>query len=314
MYTLPKIERFNQNVLSKYNIYNSVFITLPFDSIDNTGALLPLFTDVCESGFKKQQTPKEIVDYFMTKYSHSTDEAEKIDIMFRFIQYIERQIVLFDAVEDAAFPIVNNMEGRGSLRDIKEKAEAKGKREELIDFLENFNVRTVLTAHPTQFYPGSVLGIINDLTEAIRENNLLNIKELLAQLGKTPFIKNEKPNPFDEAVSLIWYLENVFYSTSGDMVHYLQKNVFHGESIENALIKLGFWPGGDRDGNPFVTTDITLNVAERLRTSILKCYYIEIRNLKRKLTFSGVDVLVSELEYKLYRSVFYSKGDIYITL
>jgi phosphoenolpyruvate carboxylase len=72
----------------------------------------------------------------------------------------------------------------------------------------------------------------------------------------------------------------VFYSTSGDMVHYLQKNVFNGESIENALIKLGFWPGGDRDGNPFVTTDITLNVAERLRTAILKCYYIEIRNLK----------------------------------
>jgi phosphoenolpyruvate carboxylase len=36
------------------------------------------------------------------------------------------------------------------------------------------------------------------------------------------------------------------------MVHYLQKNVFNGESIENALIKLGFWPGGDRDGNPFV--------------------------------------------------------------
>jgi phosphoenolpyruvate carboxylase len=53
-------------------------------------------------------------------------------------------------------------------------------------FLEDFNVRTVLTAHPTQFYPGSVLGIINDLTEAIRQNNLLNIKELLAQLGKTP--------------------------------------------------------------------------------------------------------------------------------
>jgi phosphoenolpyruvate carboxylase len=82
----------------------------------------------------------------------------------------------------------------------------------LIDFLENFNVRTVLTAHPTQFYP-SVLGIINDLTEATRKN-LLNIKEL-AQLEKTPFKKNEKPNPFDEAVSLIWYLENVFYSTSG---------------------------------------------------------------------------------------------------
>jgi hypothetical protein len=56
--------------------------------------------------------------------------------------------------------------------------------------------------------------IINDLTEAIRENNLLNIKDFGA-IRKTPYKKNEKPNPFDEAVSLIWYLENVFYSTSG---------------------------------------------------------------------------------------------------
>ena len=115
MYTLPKIERFNQNVLSKYNIYNSVFITLPFDSIDNTGVMLPLFTDVCDAGFKKQETPKEIMEFFANKYLHTTDEKDKIDLMFRFIQYIERQIVLFDAVEDAAFPIVNNMEGRGSL-------------------------------------------------------------------------------------------------------------------------------------------------------------------------------------------------------
>ncbi|WP_281298895.1 phosphoenolpyruvate carboxylase [Flavobacterium limnophilum] len=314
MYTLPKIERFNQEVLSKYHIYNSVFITLPFDSIDNTGVLLPLFTDVCDNGFKKQETPKEIVDFFTEKYLHSVSESEKIDLMFRFIQYIERQIVLFDAIEDAAFPVVNNMEGRGSLRDIKEKSDAKNNKEELVDFLENFNVRTVLTAHPTQFYPGPVLGIINDLTDSIRKNDLLEIKQLLAQLGKTPFIQNEKPNPFDEAVSLIWYLENVFYETAGEMVHYLQKNVFNGDFIQNQLIKLGFWPGGDRDGNPFVTTEITLKVSERLRTSILKCYYIEMRSLKRKLTFPGVDILVAELEQKLYRSVFYSKGEIFITL
>lgn len=314
MYTLPKIERFNQDVLSKYYIYNSVFITLPFDSIDNTGVLLPLFTETCETGFKKQETPKEIFDFFSNKFLNNASETEKIDLMFRFIQYIERQIVLFDAIEDAAFPEVNNMEGRGSLRDIKEKTDAKEKDDELIEFLENFNVRTVLTAHPTQFYPGPVLGIINDLTEAIRQNDLLQIKQLLAQLGKTPFIQNVKPNPYDEAVSLIWYLENVFYATSGEIVHYLQKNILGGNAIQNQLIKLGFWPGGDRDGNPFVTTDITLKVADRLRTSILKCYYVEMRNLKRKLTFSGVDTLVAELEHKLYRSVFYSKGEIFITL
>ena len=86
MYTLPKIERFNRDVLSKYYIYNSVFITLPFDSVDNTGVLLPLLTDICENGFNKQPTPKEIVDFFSAKYLNNATEQEAIDLMFRFIQ------------------------------------------------------------------------------------------------------------------------------------------------------------------------------------------------------------------------------------
>lgn len=314
MYTLPKIERFNQNVLSKYQIYNSVFITLPFDAIDNTGVLLPLFSEVCDTGFKNNLSPVEIVNSFSQKYLDNVSEEEKIGLMFRFIQYVERQIVLFDAIEDAAFPIVNNMEGKGSLRDVKERADSKELKEELISFLKDFNIRTVLTAHPTQFYPGSVLGIITDLTDAIRENDLNKIKQLLAQLGKTPFIKKEKPTPFDEAVSLIWYLENVFYQTSGEMLQYIQKNIFKDQPISNSIINLGFWPGGDRDGNPFVTTEITLKVADRLRTSILKSYYLDVRKLKRKLTFSGIDTIIADIENKLYRSVFYSTGTIYITL
>lgn len=314
MYTLPKIESFNQNVLSKYQIYNSLFLTLPFDEIDNTGVMLPLFSEVCDKGFKKQETPIQIVDFFASKYMDKANESDIIDLMFRFIQYIERQIVLFDAIEDASFSLVNNLEGRGSLRDIKELADEKEKTNELREFLDNFNVRPVLTAHPTQFYPGTVLGIITDLTTAIREDDLLKIKQLLSQLGKTPFIKSEKPTPYDEAVSLIWYLENVFYETVGSMMLYLQKNVFQDQQISNPIFNLGFWPGGDRDGNPFVTPTITLNVAERLRTSILKCYYSDIRKLKRKLTFSNIDTLVAEIEVKIYRSVFYSQGDIFITL
>lgn len=314
MYTLPKIERFNQEVLSKYHIYNSVFITLPFDAIDNTGVLLPLFSEVCDNGFKNNLSPIEIVNSFSQKYLDNVSEEEKISLMFRFIQYVERQIVLFDAIEDAAFPLVNNMEGKGSLRDVKERADTKELKQELLSFLEDFNIRTVLTAHPTQFYPGSVLGIITDLTDAIRENDLNKIKQLLAQLGKTPFIKKEKPTPFDEAVSLIWYLENVFYQTTGEMLQYIQKNIFKDKPISNSIINLGFWPGGDRDGNPFVTTEITLKVADRLRTSVLKCYYSDIRKLKRKLTFSGIETIISDIENKLYRSVFYSTGTIYITL
>ena len=75
--------------------------------------------------------------------------------------------------------------------------------------MQEFKVRIVLTTHPTQFYPGAVLGIITDLEQAIKANDLATINNLLAQLGKTPFFKKTKPTPYDEAVSLIWYLENV---------------------------------------------------------------------------------------------------------
>ena len=51
MSTQPKLKRFNQNILTKYQIYNSIFITLPFDNIRNTGVLLPLFNDVCKKIF-----------------------------------------------------------------------------------------------------------------------------------------------------------------------------------------------------------------------------------------------------------------------
>ncbi len=312
MYNLPKIARFNQNVLSKYNVYNSVFLTLPFDEIEDTGALLPLFTKICEKGFEQSMSPHEIMEEFVDKYLAHAPEKEMIDLMFRFIQYVERQVVLFDAVEDAAFSEVNNLDGKGTLRNLKESAEASSKVPELIAALEKFKVRPVLTAHPTQFYPGSVLGIITDLTKAIHDDNLFEIRLLLSQLGKTPFIKKIKPTPFDEAVSLIWYLENVFYDTYGDISDYISQNILHKRS-DNALLELGFWPGGDRDGNPFVTTQITLDVADRLRTSILKCYYRDIRKLKRKLTFANVEEKLTEIEQKIYRSVYYSKGEIFIT-
>ena len=149
----------------------------------------------------------------------------------------------------------------------------KNKKEALKKYLQHFKVRTVLTAHPTQFYPGSVLGIITDLAKAIEKNQIEQIKLLLAQLGKTPFFKKTKPTPYDEAVSLIWYLENVFYQSVSTIYDYIQNNIFEGESLQNQVINLGFWPGGDRDGNPYVTTETTLQVAERLRQTILKNYH-----------------------------------------
>ena len=300
---LPKLARFNENVLSKYQIYNSIFMTLPFETISNTGVLLPLFHELCKKGFQEGKNPTEIVDTFFDKYQENLTEAEKTDLLFRFIQYIERQVVLFDAIEDAAFPVVNNMDGIGTLRNSKETALLGNKKEALKAHLEDFKVRIVLTAHPTQFYPGTVLGIITDLDKAIQNDDLLLIKKLLAQLGKTPFYKKEKPTPYDEAVSLIWYLENVFYESISKIYNYIQNNIYDGNPMDNEIIDLGFWPGGDRDGNPFVTTKITLDVAERLRQSILRSYYRDVRRLKRRFTFDGVQEVLSKIEKRLYKHV-----------
>ncbi|MDB4303545.1 phosphoenolpyruvate carboxylase, partial [Desulfosarcina sp.] len=296
----PKLTRFKQNVLSKYQIYNSIFMTLPFDTITKTGALLPLFHETCQKGFAKGDNPTTIVDTFFKKYQARRSKESQINLLFRFIQYIERQVVLFDAVEDAAFPIVNNMEGIGTLRNLKETITSENKLEALKEYLEEFKVRIVLTAHPTQFYPGSVLGIITDLTEAIKENNLSGISNLFAQLGKTPFFKREKPTPYNEAKSLIWYLENVFYQSFGEIYDYIQQNIFDDGKKHNEIINIGFWPGGDRDGNPFVKPDTTIKVANKLKQAILKKYYADLKNLRRKLTFRGVEERIIRLETIMY--------------
>ncbi|MEO6347502.1 MAG: phosphoenolpyruvate carboxylase [Aquaticitalea sp.] len=302
MSTQPKLTRFKQNVLSRFQIYNSIFMTLPFDTITKTGVLLPLFHETCKKGFELGDNPTTIVELFFKKYQARRTNESQISLLFRFIQYIERQVVLFDAIEDASFPIVNNMDGIGTLRSLKEFATSDEKLETLKHYLEEFKVRIVLTAHPTQFYPGAVLGIITDLTEAIKKNDLLTINDLLAQLGKTPFFKHTKPTPYDEAVSLIWYLENVFYKSFGAIFDYIQQNIFEDKPLTNDIINVGFWPGGDRDGNPFVTPEITLRVAQRLKHTILKNYYKDVRQLKRKLTFRGVEERLSNLEAKLYES------------
>ncbi|MBU2950538.1 phosphoenolpyruvate carboxylase [Tamlana agarivorans] len=296
----PKLTRFNQSVLSKYQIFNSIFMTLPFDAVTKTGVLLPLFHETCKKGFENGDNPTTIVDTFFEKYQGRRNKESQINLLFRFIQYIERQVVLFDAIEDAAFPIVNNMDGVGTLRNLKDKAQDENKLDELKAYLDEFKVRIVLTAHPTQFYPGSVLGIITDLTKAIEQNNLNDINNLFGQLGKTPFFKHKKPTPYDEAKSLIWYLENVFYNSFGKIYNYIQTNIYADGQKHNEIINIGFWPGGDRDGNPFVKPDTTLKVAKKLKKAILKKYYEDLKNLRRKLTFKGVEDRIIKLETILY--------------
>ena len=301
----PKIERFNEKILSRFHIYNSLFLTLPFETIKRTSLLLPLFADHCQQQFELKKNPNEIVSAFFQKFAPQFTEIEQRDLLFHFIQYIERQVVLFDAIEDAGFSYVNNMHGRGTLRNIKEEAQKKRLTASLTEYIKRFKVRIVLTAHPTQFYPDNVLVIINELSTAIAQDDLDRIQKLLVQLGKTPFYKKEKPSPFDEAVSLIWFLENVFYHSASTIYNYIADHIIDSEQLDNSIFDFGFWPGGDRDGNPYVTPEITLKTAKRLRFSILRNYYRDLRRLKKKLTFPGVEERVVALEQSVFNALFY---------
>ena len=299
-----ELSRFNNEVGIRYQLYNSLFTSLPFHRIEKTGMLLSLLQSNCEDGFKKKWSPQQILEDFFSRHTSYTNEQQQLDLLFRFVQYVERQVVLFDALEDAAFSKLNDLNGIGTLKNLETQVIQNNKQESLKEKLKDFCVRLVLTAHPTQFYPGSVLGIINDLSKAIAENNLNQINIYLQQLGKTAFFKKQKPTPFDEAVSLIWYLENVFYPAIGKISISLAAQYNEAYNPAHLLINMGFWPGGDRDGNPFVTSDITLKVADALRGSIIKCYYLDIRKLRRRLTFEGVETMLQDLEKKLYNNLF----------
>ncbi len=298
------LEKFENTVGINFRLYNSLFLSLPFHGIEKTGTWLSLFNQNCEEGYQKGISPVEIVEGFFDTNTPLVSEKERLDLLFRFVQYAERQVVLFDALEDASFNKLHNINGNGTITQLENDVLQKSKSKELAEKINDFSVRLVLTAHPTQFYPGSVLGIINDLKAAIETNDTHEIKLLLQQLGRTRFFKKQKPTPFDEATSLIWFLENVFYQAIGEILSKLE-TAFPNDQISTAgLIKMGFWSGGDRDGNPFVDVGTTLKVADSLRAAILRSYYDDIRELKRRLTFSGVEPMLAELEQRLYQSAF----------
>lgn len=296
---------FNNEVLTRFDLYKSLFLTLPFQSVKHTGTILPFFTTHCEKGVDENLTPENIIESFFGQYEQYVQADDRIDFLFRIVQYIERQVVLFDAVEDSAFQAVGKSDEFGVLQTLFQRSKDNPElKKQVVDKLKDFSVRLVLTAHPTQFYPGPVLAIITDLIEALKTNDFPNIQLLLQQLGKTPFINKEQPTPVDEAASLAWFLENVFYKVASEIQSKIDSDLELPMEDVKQLIELGFWPGGDRDGNPNVTAESTKKVAAMLRTILFRCYYRDFRVVKRRITFRGVEKYLDILQTIFYENSF----------
>jgi len=297
---------FQEQVDLKYQIYNSLFSRLPFKIVNKTGIYLPMFQKICEEGLNNKLNPEEIIHKFFSEHLADYNKQDCTSMLFNFIQFIERQVVLFDATETAAFSDVHNVLETGTFSELLSRAKTTQQESDFVDKINNFNLQLVLTAHPTQFYPSSVLVIIDQLSKALKKNQIDQIYQLLMQLAKTPFVKKQKPTPYQEAKSLLWYLRYIFYDAVSDIIQHISKELpeYNDQFTNQNLIKIGFWPGGDRDGNPYVTSKTTRNVALALKRGIFRKYHADLNRLRKKLTFKNIEDKLRKIEDLVYLGQF----------
>lgn len=292
-----------ENFRKKYHIYNSLFLNLDYQNSNSIGHLIPILGEIAKLKLSDGINPMEIFNEFHTDYQEIIG-SDKIDFMFKVIQYVERQVVLFDSIEDSISPYELEDHHTVQLDDLFAKTKDDQERNSILEVLNKFKVRIVLTAHPTQFYRPPVLDIIAKLREQIFNNKIEEIDRLLHQLGLTSLVNKETPTPFDEALNIIHICRYEYYDAIGRFYYNLKTRCPGFENFD--LIRLGFWPCGDRDGNPFVTFQATKQVIDALRMTLMKCYYKDLKYLGSKLTFNEIEPIISNCKRKVYQAMFNS--------
>lgn len=79
-------KEYEKLVKNKFNVYNSLFLNLPFKNIDNTGIILPLLSSTTKQLLDEGKEPLQALDYFFQTHTKIVSEEDKIDFMFRVIQ------------------------------------------------------------------------------------------------------------------------------------------------------------------------------------------------------------------------------------
>ena len=135
---------------------------------------------------------------------------------------------------------------------------------ELQSWLNNFSVRPVFTAHPTEAARRSVLSKLTTISELLdqHESEIRNTRlaEAIDLIWQTDELRLGQPEPLDEAVNSLYYLDELFEFTVPEILDQFSKELKR-VGIEIPItarpLSFGTWIGGDRDGNPFITAEVT---------------------------------------------------------
>ncbi|WP_289028122.1 phosphoenolpyruvate carboxylase [uncultured Paraglaciecola sp.] len=171
--------------------------------------------------------------------------------------------------------------------------------------LDHLNIELVLTAHPTEVTRRTLIHKHSELakclskvhqseiTDTHRDKIETRIAELISQAWHTEEIRTIRPTPVDEARWGFSVIENSLWEAVPDFIRELDKRFVDkfdlSIPLDVAPVKFGSWMGGDRDGNPFVTSKVTEQVLLLARKRAAKLFAKDIDFLQVELSMSDCD-------------------------
>jgi len=167
--------------------------------------------------------------------------------------------------------------------------------------VDRADLRPVFTAHPTEASRRTVLDKRAEVSHLLEARGQCStpgqrridrrIDELIDTLWQTDEIRSEKPTPYDEARAALWYLEQMVVDGLPQLLEDVRFGLAdHGYEAdpEHSPIRFGSWVGGDRDGNPNVTPDVTEAVVRLHRDRAMALLLNEIDALSGELSVSSL--------------------------
>jgi len=182
---------------------------------------------------------------------------------------------------------------------VHELAERGADAEELESVLDDVLIQPTFTAHPTEARRKTVKAKLRSVArdlEMLDERRLTDREEArverdlaaeVTSLWQTPQVRDRRPEVTDEALNVQWYLENVLFEVIDEVYDGLERAIDerYDEDIDvPKLYEFRSWAGSDRDGNPFVTPEVTEETLERQRDTILPLYRNKLKELSGVLS------------------------------